>query len=97
MPGQRIHAPAFFGFREQAVHIIETILIIIALLSLLALVPGYDWAGSPWYKFGWLSIILVAMAWVARRRLARTRDAAEEAKRKRDEAERTGRPPWRQG
>jgi hypothetical protein len=44
----------------------------------------------------WLCVMLGAMAWVAVRRLKRVRAAAEEAKRKRDEAEQSGRPPWMQ-
>ena len=72
---------------------VETIIILVALVSLWPLVIGYEWAGAAWYKFGWLLLVLAAMAWVTTRRMSRIRSAAEEAKRKRDEAARGGRPP----
>ena len=72
----------------------EAVLIIVALLSLWPVILGYEWAGAAWYKFGWLVLVLAAMAWVTHRRLARIRSAAAEAKRKRELAERSGRPPW---
>ncbi|UCC67479.1 MAG: hypothetical protein JSV79_10155 [Armatimonadota bacterium] len=72
--------------------IAESILIVVALASLWPLLAGYR---PPWYTL-WLLLMLAAMAWVAVRRLRRVRAAAEEAKRKRDEAERSGRPPWLQ-
>lgn len=73
---------------------IEAIVILIALASLWPLIVGYQWAATEWYKFGYLSVILVVMIWVTRRRMARIRAAAGEAKRKRDAAEKSGRPPW---
>jgi hypothetical protein len=76
------------------VQAIEAILIVVALLSLWPVILGYGWAVSPGYKFGYLLVVLVAMAWVAQRRLARIRSAAAEAKRKKEQAERSGRPPW---
>jgi hypothetical protein len=72
--------------------IAESVLIVVALISLWPLLAGYR---PPWYRI-WLLLMLAAMAWVAVRRLRRVRAAAEEAKRKRDEAERSGRPPWLQ-
>ena len=74
--------------------IIEAVIIVIAVLSLWPLILGYEWAGSPWYKFGYLAVVLIAMVWVTVRRMARIRSAADEAKRKRDETEKRGRPPW---
>jgi fatty acid desaturase len=76
------------------VHIIETIIILVALLSMWPLIIGYEWAASPWYKFGYLAVVLIGMIWVTVRRMTRVRAAADEAKRKRDESARTGRPPW---
>ncbi len=68
---------------------IESVLIIVALFSLLPMLWGY----SPlWYRL-WLVLVLIGMVWVAARRLRRTREAAEEAKRKRDEGP-GARPPW---
>jgi len=68
---------------------VETILIVVALVSLWPLLAEYK---ALWYRL-WLVAMLGAMAWVAMRRLGRTREAAAEAKRKRDEMERGGRPP----
>jgi hypothetical protein len=68
----------------------ESILIVIALLSLWPVLLGYR---AIWYR-AWLVGVLAFMVWVAIRRLERVREAAREAKRKRDEAERSGRPPW---
>ena len=68
---------------------LETALVIVALVSLWPLIVGY----SPlWYQVC-LGIVLGLMLWVAMRRLSRVRAASEEAKRKRDEMERGGRPP----
>jgi len=72
------------------VEILESVLIGIALASLWPVVLGYR---ALWYWF-WLLVILGTMGWVARRRLRRIRTAADEAKRKRDEAKRSGTPPW---
>ena len=77
--------------------IVETVIILVALASFWPLIIGYEWAETPWYKFGYLAVVLVAMIWVTLRRMARTRAAANEAKRKRDEAEKSGRPPWMGG
>ena len=76
----------------RRVEIAESVLIVVALTSLWPLLAGYH---EPWYRI-WLILMLAAMAWIAVRRLRRVRAAAEEAKRKRDEAERSGRPPWLQ-
>lgn len=62
--------------------IAESALILLALASLWPLLAGYR---PFWYNF-WLLLMLAAMGWVAARRLRRIRAAAEEAKRKRDEA-----------
>ncbi len=72
---------------------VETALIVVALVSLWPLLWEY---GALWYRL-WLVAVLGAMAWVAVRRLGRVRAAAEEAKRKRDEMEKTGRPPFLTG
>jgi hypothetical protein len=69
--------------------IIESVLIVVALVSLWPLLAKYR---SPGYSI-WLLIVLAIMAWVAVRRLRRIRQAIDEAKRTRDEAERSGRPP----
>ena len=63
-------------------------MIVVALVSLWPVLLGYR---ALWYSF-WLILMLSVMAWVAVRRLRRIRSAAEEAKRKREEAERSGRP-----
>lgn len=76
---------------------IEAIVILTALASLWPLIVGYAWAATEWYKLGYLGVILIAMIWVTRRRMARIRAAADEAKRKRDAAEKSGRPPWMGG
>ena len=68
---------------------VETVLIVVALVSLWPLLIEY---GAVWYRV-WLVAMLGAMVWVAARRLRRTREAAEEAKRTRDEMEKGGRPP----
>ena len=68
---------------------LETVLILVALVSLWPLLLEY---GALWYRL-WLVVMLGAMVWVAARRIGRTREAAEEAKRKRDEMEKGGRPP----
>jgi uncharacterized membrane protein len=70
--------------------LIESIIILVAVFSLMPLLLGFE---QPWYH-AWLAVVLAAMVWVTVRRLSRTRQAAEEAKRRRDEAERSGRPPW---
>jgi len=76
---------------------VETMVIVVALLSFWPLIIGYPWAAQAWYKFGCLGLVLLAMTWVTVRRLRRIRAASEEAKRKRDEAARGGRPPWTTG
>jgi hypothetical protein len=70
--------------------IIESALIVVALVSLWPMLAGHR---SVSYSV-WLLICLALMGWVAVRRLRRIREAAEEAKRRRDEAERSGRPPF---
>jgi len=70
--------------------LVETVLIVVALVSLWPLLLEYK---AAWYQV-WLVAMLGAMVWVAARRIGRTRQAAEEAKRKRDEMERGGRPPF---
>jgi len=75
------------------VRIVEAIIILVALASMWPLIIGYYWAASPWYKFGYLAVVLIGMIWVTVRRMARIRAAAAEAKRKRDESTRSGRPP----
>ena len=77
--------------------IIETVVILVALLSIWPLIIGYEWAGSPWYRFGCMAVVLIGMVWVTARRMTRIRGAADEAKRKRDESARSGRPPWMGG
>ena len=69
---------------------VETVLIMVALVSLWPLLLEYK---AAWYQV-WLVGMLGAMVWVAARRIGRTREAAEEAKRKRDEMEKGGRPPF---
>ncbi len=68
---------------------LESVLILVALFSLMPLLLGF----SPWWYHVWLVLVLGGMVWVAVRRLRRTREAAEEAKRKRD-AGGGRRPPW---
>ena len=60
--------------------LVESLLVLVALFSLLPMMWGYR---SPWYQ-GWLAVVLVVMAWVAVRRLGRMRAAMEEQRRKRD-------------
>lgn len=69
---------------------VETVLILVALVSLWPLLLEYK---AAWYQV-WLVAMLGAMVWVAARRMGRTREAAAEAKRKRDEMEKGGRPPF---
>ncbi len=69
--------------------IVESVLILIALVSLWPMMWDYK---PMWYRV-WLVVMLLAMGWVAQRRLARVRAASDEAKRMRDEMERGGRPP----
>jgi len=83
--------------RGHDVRIVETIIVIVALASIWPLIIGYQWAGTPWYKFGYMAVVLIGMAWVTVRRMTRIRSAADEAKRKRDESARSGRPPWMGG
>ena len=76
----------------RRMEILESALIVLALASLWPLLVGFHH-----YLYSlWLCVMLGAMAWVAVRCLKRVRAAAEEAKRKRDEAEQSGRPPWMQ-
>ncbi len=72
---------------------VETILIVVALVSLWPLLLGFS---VPWYQL-WLALVLGAMVWVAVRRFRRIREAAGDAKRKRDETEKSGRPPFLTG
>lgn len=69
---------------------LEMVLIIVALVSLWPIIIGYH---AWWYR-GWLVVVLGFMIWMTIRRLGRISAAAEEAKRKRDEMERGGRPPF---
>ena len=69
--------------------LVESFLILVALFSLLPLLFGFN---PQWYKV-WLAVVLALMAWVAVRQLRRMGQAAEEAKRKRDQSERGSRPP----
>ena len=69
---------------------IESALIVVELLSLWPVVLGYR---ALWYSL-WLVGVVGFMVWVAVRRFGRIRAAAKEAERKRDEAERSGRPPF---
>ena len=84
---------------SRRVVIVESALIVIALVSLWPLLWRYysewEWA-RVWlmlYRV-WLVLMLGVMVWVASRRLARVRAAADEAKRMRNEMERGGRPPF---
>lgn len=72
---------------------LESVLILVALVSLWPRLTPY---GGLWWYWVWLVVVLGLMVWVARRRIARTRSAVDEAKRKRDGAERGGRPPFLQ-
>jgi membrane protein implicated in regulation of membrane protease activity len=72
---------------------VETVLIVVALVSLWPLLLRFS---APWYQL-WLAAVLGAMVWVAVRRFRRIREAAEEAKRKRDEIEKPGPPPFLTG
>lgn len=69
--------------------LVESLLILVAVFSLLPLLVGFR---PLWYQL-WLAAVLGAMIWVAARRLRRTREAVEEAKRKRDREERGCGPP----
>jgi hypothetical protein len=69
--------------------IIESALIVLALVSLWPLLWSYH---ETWYRV-WLVLMVGVMAWVASRRVGRIRAAADHAKRMRDEMERGGRPP----
>lgn len=73
---------------------IETVVILVALASLWPLILGYEWSGSPWYKFGYLALLLVALLWVTSRRLRRIRQAASQARQRREETQKGRRPPW---
>lgn len=70
--------------------LIEAGLIVLALVSLWPVLLGYR---ALWYS-AWLGVMLAVMIWVAVRQLRRIRAAINEAKRKRDEAEKSGRPPF---
>jgi len=78
------------GTPPRHVVIVESALIVIALVSLWPMLWDYK---PMWYRV-WLVLMLGAMAWVASRRVARVRAAAEHAKRMRDEMARGGRPPF---
>jgi len=69
---------------------IETVIILVALASLWPLLFDYL---APWYR-GWLVVVLGGMVWVTVRRMRRIRAAAEEARRLRDEMEKSNRPPF---
>lgn len=68
--------------------VIEWAIIILALVSLWPMVAGYH---AIWYRI-YLVVIMLALFWVTRNRLARTRQAADEAKQKHDEATKRPRP-----
>ena len=70
-------------------HLLESVLILVALASLWPLLLGHD---SAWYRL-WLLGVLAMMVWVAQRRLRRVRAAAAAAKRKREEARGPAGPP----
>lgn len=74
--------------------VIETIVIVVGLASLWPIILGWGWAETAWYRLAWLPLVLAGLVWVTVRRLGRIRAAAEEAKQKRDAAERSSRPPW---
>ena len=83
---------------SRRVVIIESALIVLALASLWPLLWRYhsqwEWARVSLVLYRvWLVLMLGVMVWVASRRVARVRAAADEAKRNRDERERGGRPP----
>ena len=84
---------------SRRVVIVESALIVIALVSLWPLLWRYysewEWA-RVWlmlYRV-WLVLMLGVMVWVASRRLARIRAGADHAKRMRNEMEMGGRPPF---
>jgi len=83
-PGSRAPNPES---QTRPVQLYESILILIALFSIVPMIWGYS---APWYRV-WLVVVLAGMAWVAVRRLRRTREAIDEQKRKRDQP--GGRPP----
>ena len=76
--------------KAKRFEIIEAVLIVVALVSLWPVLLGYH---AGWYR-AWLVVVLGFMVWMTIRRMGRTKAAAEEAKRKRDEMERGGRPPF---
>jgi hypothetical protein len=78
------------GRKENDVEKLESALILLAVLSLLPLLQ----ARVPGRYYFWLAAVLASMVWVLVRRVHRIRSAAEEAKRKRDEAEKSGLPPF---
>jgi len=61
--------------------LLEWAIIFVALVSLWPVVMGYH---ATWYRV-YLVVIMVALLWVTRNRLARTRQAAAEARRRHDE------------
>jgi len=84
---------------SRRVVIVESALIVIALVSLWPLLWRYysewEWA-RVWlmlYRV-WLVLMLGVMVWVASRRRARIRAGADHAKRMRNEMEKGGRPPF---
>ncbi len=72
------------------IEVIESAAILAALASLWPLIAGHR---SNWYRV-WLLAVLVGMVWLAVRRIRRVAAAARHAERRRDEAERRGRPPF---
>ena len=62
--------------------LLEWAIILIALFSLLPVAFGYQQA--VWYRI-YLIIVLLALLWVTRNRVLRTRQAAAEAQKKHDE------------
>ena len=62
--------------------LLEWIIIVIALLSLWPVILGHN---SLWYSI-YLFVVMLALVWVTRNRVVRTREAAREAKLKRGDA-----------
>lgn len=78
---------------DLGLHLLESVLIVVALASLWPLLLGHH---STWYRL-WLLAVLGMMVWVAQRRLRRVRAAAAEAKRRRDETRGPAGPPHSDG
>ncbi len=61
--------------------LVEWLIIFLALISLWPVVTGYQ---ATWYRI-YLLAIMLALLWVTRNRILRTRDAAKGAQKKHDE------------